>query len=763
MMGSNRMFFRSILRACDVLLIVLALSWMAVCLGDERTQEAIPVAIATVRSLPLPIQGASRSSAADAAVTVQGIVTWLTRGEATLDYCVVQDETAGIWVNVNLARMRGAWRGNEEEWKWLTPGMEVEVTGRTDFSGYAPMIIPHAIRILRDGLVRPLPQPREASVETLLAGADDSQRVVVEGILRGYRDEGTRWVLVLAGKFGRFMAIIPKASMPSQPSDLVDGTLRIVGVAGSRFTTRGQFVSPSILISDHADLSVVDPPQSEPFDAPVVALEGIARFQPTAISSHRIRTEGVVTHAIPGQAIYLQRGAIGVRVETQSKESFVPGDVVEVSGFIDRSRVTADVSAAAAIVEAVVRRLRTTTPPTPLPVQPDDIVTLNRDARRYGLLAEPGDYDGCLIAFPARLVEMQRTAEGGALLLVAGKSTLAAVLPRDMYEALAAIGVGSELAVRGIVQCDLHAPASVRPIWHHPSVERMTILPRTAADITVLAKPSWWSPQRLRVLLGSVATTLVGALVWVWLLRRQVAMTTHRLAAEMRSRRDANVEYQATIGERNRLAANLHDTLLQTLGGIGYQLDACEAGGLLKPDGPRLHFDVARRMVNHANGELQRSVWAMRSLPISEQSLSQSLRILAARLGEGHSAAITVENSAGLDDAPAVAAGQILLIVQEAITNALRHGRPKSIRVTVEAKADDDAIHVIVRDDGAGFEMGEQRGTESGHFGIHGMRERAERLGGSLRIESRPGEGTTVHAVVTRRAYDNELTETEES
>ena len=291
----------------------------------------------------------------------------------------------------------------------------------------------------------------------------------------------------------------------------------------------------------------------------------------------------------------------------------------------------------------------------------------------------------------------------------------------------------------------------------------MTILPRTAADITVLAKPSWWSPQRLRVLLGSVATTLVGALVWVWLLRRQVAMTTHRLAAEMRSRRDANVEYQATIGERNRLAANLHDTLLQTLGGIGYQLDACEAGGLLKPDGPRLHFDVARRMVNHANGELQRSVWAMRSLPISEQSLSQSLRILAARLGEGHSAAITVENSAGLDDAPAVAAGQILLIVQEAITNALRHGRPKSIRVTVEAKADDDAIHVIVRDDGAGFEMGEQRGTESGHFGIHGMRERAERLGGSLRIESRPGEGTTVHAVVTRRAYDNELTETEES
>ena len=749
--------------SCAVLWSVGVLSWSAACLGDEHAGDSSVVAIASVRSLPLQIQGTPRDTAADGTVTVHGIVTWLTRGEATHDYCVVQDETAGIWVNVNMARMRGVWQSGEDEWARLTPGMEVEVAGRIDLSGYAPMIIPNTITILQEGRLQPQPPPREATPETLFAGSDDSQRVAVEGILQGYRDEGPRWVLVLAGQFGRFHALITKDSLPSPPDELVDGMLRIVGVAASRFTTRGQYVSPSILIADRADLSVIEPPRGKPFDAPTVTLEGIARFQPTAISSHRIRTEGVVTHAIPGQAIYIQRGAIGVRVETQSEETLVPGDVVEVAGFIDRSRVTADVSAAAAIVEAVVHRLRATTPPTPLPVQPDDIVSLNRDARRVGLIAEPGDYDGCLIAFRARLVEMQRTVEGGALLLVAGKSTLAAVLPRHVFESLAALEVGSDLAVRGIVQCDLRAPGNQRPIWHHPSVETMTILPRTAADITVVSRPSWWSPQRLRVLLGSVAATLAGTLVWVWLLRRQVAATTHRLAAEMRSRRDAGVEYQATIGERNRLAANLHDTLLQTLGGIGYQLDACEAGGLLKPDGPRMHFDVARRMVNHATGELQRSVWALRSLPIPEQSLSQSLQILAARLGEGHHATITVETAAGVDDAPAVAAGQILLIVQEAITNALRHGRPQSIRVTVESKADDDTIHVFVRDDGEGFEMGEQQGTASGHFGIHGMRERAERLGGSLQIESHLGEGTTVHAVVTRRAYDDELTETKES
>jgi signal transduction histidine kinase len=470
-----------------------------------------------------------------------------------------------------------------------------------------------------------------------------------------------------------------------------------------------------------------------------------------------------VTYSRPGHVFYLQTGAVGLRVETQSTAPLTPGDLVEVAGFVDRSRVAAGTAQAAVITEGIFRRIGTSGPPVPLAVQPDEVVTSNALAHGDGLIASPGDYDGCLIEFRARLVEIQQTLGGGLLMLAADRSTLPARIPSDGLHLLRHIEAGSELLVRGIVQCDLGTTLAEKPIWHLPKVERMELFLRSADDVQLLRSPSWWTPRRLVILLGGVAVGLAVALGWVRLLRRQVAATTHRLAAEMRSRRDAAVEYQATIGERNRLAANLHDTLLQTLGGIGYQLDACEAGGLLKPDGPRLHFDVARRMVNHANGELQRSVWAMRSLPISEKSLSQSLRILAARLGEGHSAAITVENSAGLDDAPAVAAGQILLIVQEAITNALRHGRPKSIRVTVEAKADDDTIHVIVRDDGAGFEMGEQRGTESGHFGIHGMRERAERLGGSLRIESRPGAGTTVHAEVARRAYDDELTETEES
>ena len=77
--------------------------------------------------------------------------------------------------------------------------------------------------------------------------------------------------------------------------------------------------------------------------------------------------------------------------------------------------------------------------------------------------------------------------------------------------------------------------------------------------------------------------------------------------------------------------------------------------------------------------------------------------------------------------------------------------------ITVAAEAPDSRIELTVRDDGRGFVPGIQQGVEQGHFGIEGMKERVERLGGSLAIESTPGGGTTVRANVSRRVYDQQL------
>lgn len=479
-------------------------------------------------------------------------------------------------------------------------------------------------------------------------------------------------------------------------------------------------------------------------------MSSLAGFRPEPFRGHRIRTKGVVIHTAPGQAVHLQDGAGGVRVATRSDERFKPGDRVEVAGFIDRK------GRVAGLTDAIFRKTDSGPPPNPTTITPDEVVAINTKSATSAVMASPGDYEGCLIRFPARLLEARTSHESGLLLLSAGKTSVVAVAGRDDFIGLRRLMPGSELEVTGIVATDWKFDSAQRPAT---IPDRMTVIVRSADDVRLIRGPSWWTPQRLAAALTGVAATLAGALVWVALLRRQVTKQAGLLAAEMRQRRDAAVDSEATLKERNRLAANLHDTLLQTLGGIGYQLDACQGSRGQDENDAKVHFDVARRMVNHATSELHSSVWAMRSLPIRQQSFPEALRTLVARIGEGHAAETFVHTSGALGSVPEFVAGNLLLIVQEAVYNALRHGRPANVHVTVSDEPATQSIRVEVRDDGRGFAVGKAEGVEQGHFGLHGMRERAERLGGTLVIESTPGSGTTVRATVIRRDYDREIGE----
>jgi signal transduction histidine kinase len=96
------------------------------------------------------------------------------------------------------------------------------------------------------------------------------------------------------------------------------------------------------------------------------------------------------------------------------------------------------------------------------------------------------------------------------------------------------------------------------------------------------------------------------------------------LAASMQHRQQSAVEFEATLRERNRLAANLHDTVLQTVTGIGYQLTACRAvDGTLAADAPR-HLDIVDRMVGHAVEQLRGTVWALRATSPTDRPLAEA-------------------------------------------------------------------------------------------------------------------------------------------
>jgi signal transduction histidine kinase len=656
----------------------------------------------------------------------------------------VQDDTAGTYVSFPLAASRGLWPAAAIPAD-VAAGVEIDIEGVLDPGGFSPPVLPTSVRVLGK---KQLPIPQRIDSLRFFCGADDSSLVEVVGVVQDAVASEYGWRLTIEAGGKPLLAEGSKGVIAPDLPGLINSIVRVAGPAASVFNTRGEFIMPRVYVGRRDWFEIVTPTPQEPFASPFQPIEALTGFRLHPLGERMIRTAGVVIHAEPGRAVHLQSGAGGVLVKTRDSLLLQPGDRVEVAGFVERN------GPVAGLVHALLRKLSTGPAPLPIRIRPDEILAVNLRAATSSLMAQPGDYQGCLVQFPARLLEARSSAAGGGFVLGAEGTNLFAIASPDVFTQLRGLRPGSDLLVTGIARVDWEFEPSA---WPPRLPKQFQLLLRSPDDVQVIRTPSWWTPTRLVILATAIGAVLAATLAWVWLLRHELAAHQTLLATEMRSRRDAALEFDATLKERNRLAANLHDTLLQTLGGIGYQLDACEGSRIQNEADARMHFDVARRMVSHAANELHQSVWVMRTLPLGQESFPDAVRSLAARLGEGHAASIIVNPSGTFTGVPDFVAGHLLLIMQEAVTNALRHGQPSTIEVTAEEHLSEQRLVLRVSDDGVGFEPAAAAGLAQGHFGVYGMRERAQRLGGSLTIASVPSRGTTVTAVVETRDYDREI------
>ncbi len=703
-----------------------------------RAAEA-PTRIADYRAL-------SREVAAQALpVRVRGVVTWQDkRGRFT-----VQDDTAGVYVNVAEAQKRKIWQGDDSIVQNIHEGLELEIEAISDPGGYAPVLLPRNLRALGE---KPLPRARPTEPTRFYGGAEASQRIEVRGVISGFEAVSDYWVLRMNNLQGTFTVEATRAAVPN-PKELVDAEVRVRGVGASGFNTHGELTNVRLLVGLSGDVIVEKPAMASPFDAPLIPLDGLMAFRAEPVMPHRIRVQGTVTCAVPGLFFFLQEDSRVVRVETRSDVQLKVGDRVEAAGFAEMVRRVGVLGG------AEVRVVGAQSVPPASAINPEAIMALDAAASFTGQAPQPHDYDGHLIRFRARLLgrpaALDEKPTWRRLTLEQGNMVIGAILYGDKPEALDALQSGSMLEVIGIVQLE-YAPISqirqsFRPV-------RLDVLLRSAGDVTVVRAPSWWTVQRLLGVLAIGMLAFGGALLWVWQLRQQVQRKAQELAVEIHARRDAAIEFQATLRERSRLAANLHDTLLQTIGGIGFTLEACRAdSAALGSDGKLgANLEMARRMLDHAEVELRGSVWALRSVPMSGMELPEVLRSLAQRASIGQRAKVVVLTDGNLPKIPDFVAGNLVLAAQEALHNALKHGNPKAVEVEVRL-VKPGWVSLIIRDDGAGFSPGSQAGAADGHFGLAGIHERMERLGGITRIESAPGRGTTVSLEVPLRSYDEDV------
>ncbi|HSY19232.1 MAG TPA: histidine kinase [Candidatus Acidoferrales bacterium] len=690
--------------------------------------------------LALPIEQASLG----VPVLVQGIVTY---DETNWNgKFFMQDATGGIYVDSHTQPQP-------------SPGDVLEVSGISHPGGYAPVITkPHWKKLG----TAPLPVAKPITIDRLMSGAEDSQRVEISGIVRSVQLSGSRlWIELVSGGYRvrAFAPIPPDTNLQS----LVGARVRLRGTAAAAANADlRHFVTVTLFVPQLADTIVDEAAPSDPFEDPIMPLNGIAQFRKDRSPDSQVHVKGVVTFQRKGEDIFLHDETGGLQVKTRLAGAVAPGAVVEAVGF-------PAVENYLPVLEDAVFRITS-----------DPRVALQPTNAMVGEL-QNGKHHADLITLQGRLIDrLVRGAgpdtnndnAGIQTILVLQTTNYIFAAEKNTTEEngfLTAIPIGSLVEVTGI--CLLES-------GDNGKIKSFRLLLPTSHDVRILEKPSWLTPQRLLISLAVVFGILLVAMIWTVMvskknlilkslvreketaqrelqeahdqLEERVKERTAQLKVEMTARKESELQFRAVLTERTRLAQELHDTLEQTLTGIALQLDLVANQFEKKPDNASHHLKLARSLMRQSQVDLHRSVWGLRSRAEEHFNLSNALLTSGRQLTDDTAMRIEVETTGATDALSEIAEENLLRIGQEAITNAVKHSSAQTVKIRLELSPRNVILHI--KDDGKGFVPETCAGPKDGHFGLLGIRERSERLGGQLWIASAPGEGTSIRVEIPLHA-----------
>jgi len=252
----------------------------------------------------------------------------------------------------------------------------------------------------------------------------------------------------------------------------------------------------------------------------------------------------------------------------------------------------------------------------------------------------------------------------------------------------------------------------------------------TEAAVGVEIEPEVWQTRWFHV---TAALALALALAGLYRLR------VHRVTRQL------SVRFEERLAERTRIAQELHDTLLQGFLSASMQLHlAVDRMGESSPERRQLAsvLELIRRVIE----EGRNAVRGLRASDSGVDDLEQAFSRIRDEVGVTTEVAFRVIAEGPAQPLHPVIRDEVYRIGREALINAFRHSGAAHIEVGVERES--RRLRVLVRDDGKGMDADVLRAGREGHWGLSGMRERSERIGGRLRVWSRPGAGTEVELSV---------------
>ncbi|HSU54949.1 MAG TPA: histidine kinase [Candidatus Dormibacteraeota bacterium] len=677
-------------------------------------------------------------AAAGLTVTVTGIVT--AADQALKGRFFVQDESGGVFVD-NIG-------GQKPD-----PGDLVEVSGITHAGAFAPIITAPQVRKIG---IAPLPPAKPVPLERLMSGAEDSQRVEVVGEARAAHVEGSRLTVDLASGGYRLRVYAP-ATAVRDPQRLVAAQVRVRGTAAEAHNrSMRQLIAVEIYVPRNEDFVIDRYESSDPFAQPVIPLSSLAQYRKENSLNDRTHVKGVVTLQRADKTLFLQDDTGGLEIKNSQPGIFQPGDVIEAIGFPSFEGFLP-------VLEDAVFRRDSATPASVVP-RPATVEELQN-----------GLHHAAFVSMRGRLIDRAirhvRTAQHNPPTV---RTTLALQTENVLFTAetegppapeLASIPIGSTVRVSGVCLKDIDSEGKMTGF---------RILFGTPADLTIIQRPSWFTPQRL--LAGLAIVTIILVLITTWtitvsrknsvlkflvrereqaqlelqkahdLLEQRVKERTQELKFQITARKESEVQFKAVLSERTRLAQELHDTLEQSLTGIGLQLDTASRLFQRNPNGASHHLELARNLMGQSKVEVRRSIWDLRSRALEQFDLAGAMKDSARQLMEASNVQIEVVAVGRVRPLSERIEDNLLRMMQEALTNVIKHSGAG--RAMVELDFGPRTVGLVIEDNGKGFDPTEAGRPQEGHFGLVGISERAKRLGGTFSITSSPSAGTCLRILI---------------